>query len=211
MASKSHQKAAAERRARVEALRKAEQARDRRIKIITFSTVGVILAALAGGGWFLYSAAEEKERAAAAPIDGVQTWDKLARDHVQTDVDYPMTPAVGGKHDPAWANCDSVVYTEEVREENAVHSLEHGAVWISYNDEAADADVQKLTQKVESTTYTFISPVGEQDSPITLSAWGHQLKVKKASDPRIDRFLEKFVQGEQTPEPGAPCTGGSMA
>lgn len=207
----SQKKAAAERRAKVEALRKVEKARERRIKIITFSTVGVIFAALAGGGWYLYSAAEEEQRAAAAPVKGVQTWKDLARDHVQEDVDYPMTPAAGGKHHPAWANCDSVVYTEELKEENAVHSLEHGAVWISYNDKAPESAIKELTQRVESTSYTFISPVGDQESPITLTAWGLQLQVDKASDPRIGKFLEKYVQGEQTPEPGAPCTGGVMA
>jgi hypothetical protein len=41
-----------------------------------------------------------------------------------------------------------------------------------------------------------------------LSAWGHQRTVTSASDPNVAKFFEKYVQGEQTPEPGAPCTGG---
>lgn len=47
-------------------------------------------------------------------------------------------------------------------------------------------------------------------SPITLTAWGRQLNVKKASDPEVSKFLE-YVQGEQAPEPGAACTGGKAA
>ncbi|AXK34399.1 DUF3105 domain-containing protein [Streptomyces armeniacus] len=209
--AKNRNKAATDRRARIEEMRRAEAARDRRNKILAISAATVILAATIGGGWYLFSAAEEEEQAKTAPMEGEKTWDKLGRDHVEKDVDYPMTPAVGGEHSPVWANCDSEVYTKELKEENAVHSLEHGAVWISYNDKASRNDVKALTERVEKTSYTFISPNARQSSPITLSAWGHQLTVKKASDPRVGKFVEKYVQGEQTPEPGAACTGGTSA
>jgi hypothetical protein len=119
-----------------------------------------------------------------------------------------MSPPAGGDHNDAWANCDAVVYDVEVPEVNAVHSLEHGAVWITYNDQASDADVRALTERVNQTSYTFLSPYPDQESPITLTAWGHQLGVEQASDQRVDRFLEEYVQGEQTPEPGAACTNG---
>ncbi|MBB5796324.1 hypothetical protein HDA41_004288 [Streptomyces caelestis] len=32
-----------------------------------------------------------------------------------------------------------------------------------------------------------------------------------ASDPRVEQFTTAYVQGPQTPEPGAPCTGGLTA
>ena len=50
-----------------------------------------------------------------------------------------------------------------------------------------------------------MSPYPEQASPIMLSAWGVQLAVDSADDPRVDQFLAKFRQGPQTPEPGATC------
>ncbi|MCT2591612.1 DUF3105 domain-containing protein [Streptomyces sp. N2-109] len=211
MGSKNKSKTADARRARIEEMRRADAARDRRHRIFAITAGLVILTATVGGGWLLFSAAEEEEQAKAAPVRGEKTWDELDRDHVEEDVDYPMTPAVGGKHNPVWANCDSEVYTKELKEENAVHSLEHGAVWISYNDKASAGDVKALTQRVERTTYTFISPVSGQSGPITLSAWGHQLTVEKASDARVGEFIDKYVQGEQTPEPGAACTGGVPA
>jgi hypothetical protein len=34
--------------------------------------------------------------------------------------------------------------------------------------------------------------------------------VKSASDPDVAKFFSQFVQGSQTPEPGASCTGGTM-
>ena len=89
--------------------------------------------------------------------------------------------------------------------------MEHGAVWVTYNDKAAQADVKTLAAKVTKTPYTLMSPYKNQSSPITLSAWGHQLNVDKASDPRVNEFLDKYVQGKQTPEPGAACTGGKSS
>jgi hypothetical protein len=92
-----------------------------------------------------------------------------------------------------------------------VHSLEHGAVWVTYNDKATDADVKALAAKVRKTPYTLMSPLKKQSSPITLTAWGHQVSVNKQSDPRVAEFLDKYVQGKQTPEPGAACTGGKSS
>lgn len=92
---------------------------------------------------------------------------------------------------------------------SAVHSLEHGAVWVTYNDTATGADIRALADRVSKTPYTFMSPYKKQSSRFTLTAWGHQLSVGAASDPRVAQFFTKYVQGEQTPEPGAPCTGGN--
>jgi hypothetical protein len=201
---------AAARRARVDELRRAEQARERRKKVAAITVSVVVLAAVVFGGYRLFTAGEEPRKLRTDLIPSEQTWGKLGRDHVTKDVDYAMTPPAGGDHDPVWANCNGDVYTKEIREENVVHSLEHGAVWVTYNDQATDADVKALADRVSKTPYTLMSPYKDQPSPITLTAWGHQLKVDKASDARVAQFFTRYVQGKQTPEPGAPCTGGSM-
>ncbi|MFJ9325197.1 DUF3105 domain-containing protein [Streptomyces sp. NPDC101230] len=143
-------------------------------------------------------------------IAGVKSWDaaELGRAHSAGDVDYPMTPPVGGDHNPSWLNCDGDVYEKAVPNVNAVHSLEHGAVWVTYSTRAADGDVAKLAERVRSTPFTFMSPYADQEGAIVLSAWGKQVTVDSAGDRRVDQFLARYVQGPQTPEPGAPCTGG---
>ncbi|MET8057992.1 DUF3105 domain-containing protein [Streptomyces microflavus] len=144
-------------------------------------------------------------------IAGLKSWDaaELGRNHSAGDVDYPMTPPVGGDHNPSWLNCDGDVYEKAVPDVNAVHSLEHGAVWVTYSAKAADADVAKLAERVRSTPFTLMSPYADQEGVIVLSAWGKQVTVDSADDRRVDQFLAQYVQGPQTPEPGAPCTGGS--
>ncbi|MEU3313479.1 DUF3105 domain-containing protein [Streptomyces sp. NPDC048387] len=199
---------------RIAEMRRAEKARDRRNKIIAISVSGAVVAGLIGfGTWVLMDQKQKEKDAAAArkaPVNGEQSWDvkKLGRNHVETPVKYEMNPPVGGDHNPRWMNCNGDVYKNAIPEVNAVHSLEHGAVWVTYNEKAAKADVDTLAAKVGKTPYTLMSPDKEQAGTIMLSAWGKQLTVDKADDPRVAQFFTKYVQGPQTPEPGAACTNG---
>ncbi|MFD8827598.1 DUF3105 domain-containing protein [Streptomyces sp. NPDC059605] len=155
-------------------------------------------------------AEEQQGKADGGPIEGLRTWDaeKLTRNHVGTPVTYPMKPPVGGDHNPVWMNCDGEVYEKAIPDVNAVHSLEHGSVWVTYTGKAPAADVAKLAERVGRTPYSLMSPYEGQSGTIMLSAWGNQVTVDGADDPRVGRFFEKFVQGPQTPEPGATCSGG---
>lgn len=216
----SAKKSSAARTARIEEMRRAEQARERRARILTIGASVVVVAGLVVGGVVLIQSQSDDGGSSAAEgsknpgkfvtgKDGVRTWEgELARNHVTKAVDYPVTPPVGGDHNPVWMNCNGDVYTDEINDTNAVHSLEHGAVWVTYNADADKADVDALAAKVKKTPYTLMSPVDGQKDAIMLTAWGHQRAVTGAEDPNVDAFLEKFVQGQQTPEPGAACTNG---
>ncbi|WP_407912636.1 DUF3105 domain-containing protein [Kitasatospora sp. NE20-6] len=203
-----------DRKARIAELRAAEQRRDRRNKIVAFSVAGALVAGMIGAGtWIALDAKHDRDakaKAAAAPIDGVQTFDNLSRNHVETKVDYPQTPPVGGDHNPVWLDCMGTVYDKPVENGNAVHSLEHGAVWVTYNAKASAEDIKTLSAKVKATTYTLMSPYPDEKGTITLTAWGTQLTVDSASDPRVEKFFTKYVQGPQTQEPGASCSTGAM-
>lgn len=214
----------AARKARIEDMRRAERSRERRNRILTVTASVVVVAGLVAGGTYLISSQSDKSDTTdsdtassdskgsghfVAGKDGVRTWSgTLSRNHVTKAVSYPMEPPVGGDHHQVWMNCNGDVYTKAVNNMNAVHSLEHGAVWVTYNSKASDADVKALAEKVEKTPYTLMSPDDEQKDPIMLTAWGKQRTVKSASDPDIDAFFKEFVQGKQTPEPGAACTNG---
>ncbi|OON72042.1 DUF3105 domain-containing protein [Streptomyces tsukubensis] len=215
--AKNTSKSANDRRARIAEMRRAERSRDRRNRTLAITLSAVVVAGVVGFGAFVLtkeSDDSDKEKAAAsAPVAGEKSWDakKLGRDHVTRRVDYPMNPPVGGDHDAVWMNCDGDVYDKAIPEVNAVHSLEHGAVWVTYNGEAADADIKALGSKVDKTPYSLMSPVADQKGALMLSAWGKQVTVKSAKDPRVNQFFSKYVQGPQTPEPGAACTQGRDA
>lgn len=221
MATKgSKTKGAAERRAKIEELRRAEKARERRYRIITITSCTVIVAGLAVGGFFLVDAGNKKEEKAtkvsssvvkSGEFKGMKTWKNLGRTHVGGTVKYAMSPPVGGNHNQVWQNCEGNVYDKPLTKENAVHSLEHGAVWVTYSDKASKEDIATLKSRVEKTKYSLMSPYEDQDAPIVLNAWGNQLDIQKASDPRVAAFFKKFVQGKQTPEPNAYCSNGKSS
>lgn len=148
------------------------------------------------------------ERAGAdVQIEDVQTFSNLVRGHTQDPVSYAQTPPVGGLHNPTWQNCG--VYTQPIPNENAVHSLEHGVVWITYEPDLAADELQKLQDLTRQSGYRLLSPYPGLPSPIVLSAWGYQLQLENADDPRILDFIEAYEQNPRGPEPGAPCTGGT--
>ncbi len=129
--------------------------------------------------------------------------------HVQPTqrVAYDRYPPVGGPHDAEWADCNGDVYPTAVRNENMVHPLEHGAIWITYNPKTiAAGDLEKLTALVTGKTYIYMSPYPDLDSPISVQAWAHQLKVTSASDVRIRQFITALQQNQYiAPEPGGSC------
>ncbi|WP_214371095.1 DUF3105 domain-containing protein [Pseudonocardia sp. H11422] len=142
-------------------------------------------------------------------IEGVQTVDFVGGQHVTAEqqVAYTHNPPMGGAHDYAWAACNGVVYPQAVRSENLVHSLEHGAVWITYNpDQVTGEALATLRAKVDGQPYMVMSPYPGLDQPISLQSWGHQLKLGDANDVRIDQFVQALRRNQYThPEPGASC------
>ena len=125
--------------------------------------------------------------------------------HVEGPVDYEQTPPAGGPHAPVWLNCGT--YEQEVPNENAVHSMEHGAVWVTYRPDTPADSVRSLESTLDK-PYTILSPFEDLPAPVVASAWGTQLLLDGADDPRLEAFLREYVQGSQAPEPGAACTGG---
>jgi hypothetical protein len=191
---------------KVARMRREQAARDRRRKIGLIATTLVVVLAVAGGITAIIVNANNKTKSSAS-IAGVQTYTGLARNHVTTKVTYKQTPPVGGDHNPTWLNCG--IYTSPVPNENAVHDLEHGAVWVTYQPALAKTEVAKLTSIAKGQTYLDLSPYPGLPTPVVASAWGVQLKLNSASDPRLEAFIKKYKQGPQTPEPGATCTGGT--
>jgi hypothetical protein len=186
-------------------LRAAQAAKDRRRRIGIVSGVAVVVLAIAAAVTAVVLNANSDSTPAVA-LAGVKTYSGLARNHVSGTVKYAQNPPVGGNHAPVWLNCG--IYTSPVANENAVHDLEHGAVWITYQPTLAKDQVKTLTSLAKGQTYLDLSPYPGLPTPVVASAWGVQLQLQSASDPRLAAFVKKYKQGPQTPEPGAACTGG---
>jgi hypothetical protein len=196
------------RRERVAQMRAEEQRKDRRRNLLMFGTAGLIAVAIVTAAVI---AVVQQRSEDAEPIVGLVEVDDLTNTHVQGDVEYDETPPLGGDHNEAWLNCG--VYSEPVPNENAVHSLEHGAVWITYQPDLDESSVETLRDFVNDQNRAtrdmmLLSPYEGTSAPVVVSAWGRQVELDSADDPRLDRFTREFVNGNQSPEPLAACTGG---
>jgi hypothetical protein len=172
--------------------------------------IGVAIALFAVGviGYAVFQVNEAK-KPAAQRIQGVLDYHKTkyGRNHVTTHVKYAQSPPVGGNHNAIWQNCMGDVYPAQIANEHAVHSLEHGAVWITYRPGLATSEITRLAAKVRGKTYLLMSPYPGLSTPISLQAWGYQLRVNSSSDKRIDAFISA-LSNKGAPEPGGLCSSG---
>ncbi|NQX16191.1 DUF3105 domain-containing protein [Rathayibacter sp. VKM Ac-2857] len=187
---------------KVEAYKREQAKRKRSGRIWIWSLSA--LAVVAIGGIVAVTVLGNQQIVEARQIDGLQTFENDAT-HVAGPVEYEQTPPAGGPHNAVWMNCG--VYNEPVPNENAVHDLEHGAVWATYDPSLPQSEVDALIAAMPE-TYAVVSPYEGLESPIVLSAWDAQVAIDSPEDPRIDAFIERFWQASTAPEPGAPCTGG---
>ncbi|HEY5455952.1 MAG TPA: DUF3105 domain-containing protein [Acidothermaceae bacterium] len=160
---KQHRRAVeTSRREHIAQLRAAEQQKEHRKKLTR--NAGVAAVVLGGVAAIAIPAAMKSSHTTkpAVAIAGVQTFTGLSRTHTTHPVKYAQNPPVGGPHSPHWLTCG--VYTTPVPNENAVHDLEHGAVWITYQPNLPAAQVATIQADalappvVRGTRFVTVSP-----------------------------------------------------
>lgn len=182
-----------------------EPDRPRRLLLVVVAGgLALTLVALAVG--VPLAVAEIRDRAAPS-LDDVRVYEDVDAGHTDSSVEYDPVPPVGGPHHPAWLDCG--VYDEPVRDENTVHSLEHGTVWITYDPDLPVGDVRELADALPDKG--ILSPYPGQDAPVVVTVWARQLLLDGADDERLQLFLEAYGDGHTAPEPFASCAGGVRA
>ena len=191
------------RQRRAERLKRSEQQRRGRL----FTRLGV--AGLVGGGGAVGVYSNLREREARQPPAGVEVFACLSRDHVDDPVESAPAPPVGGALAAVWQNCGD--YPAPVASETAVHSLEHGAVWIAYRPDLLQEQIGTRRELAEERSHILASPFPDLPVPVVASAWSNQLPLDSADSPDLARFIRAFRLGPQTPGPGAAGAGGTLA
>ncbi len=194
-------------RERAAEMRAEQQRRDRRKRNLSFGGVAVAIVAVVGGLTWLGLRGQSTATGPGPAIEGLQSYSDLARDHVTGAVAYPQSPAVGGKHSAVWQNCGW--YASTIANENAVHSMEHGAAWVTYRADLAADQKARLKSELAGRRYVVTSEYSNLDAPVVVSAWGAQVKLTDADDSRLTAFLDAYANSPKAPEPGGECTGGT--
>jgi hypothetical protein len=178
---------------------------ERRIPVGALVVGGVVVAALVA--FVAVVVADVRQGGGGGAPAGVETVDVgPGGRHTPATVNYGQTPPAGGEHNPVWQNAG--FYAEPIHDETAVHTLEHGAVWITYSPDLPEDQVGVLRDLAQGQDCVLASPYKGLPSPVVASSWGKQLELEGAEDPDLERFVRAYKQGPETPEPGAACTGG---
>ncbi len=153
-----------------------------------------------GFGLYLYL-----KPAAPKPKLG-QTYAIASRTHIpegsNTHPPYNSNPPSSGDHWPTPATCK--VYTEEIPDEAALHSLEHGAVWISYKDKNDKDTIKRLTGLAAGGGgKILLIPRSKDDSKIAVGSWGRVMKLEKYDEQKIKDYIRYYRNA--SPEPTAGC------
>lgn len=166
----------------------------------------VLFAACSGSSDDTASAPGESDSTSDAPTEVVTTpLAEITANHVDPPVSFDTSPSTGGDHFGFWHNCG--FYSEELIEGAATHSLEHGAIWITYGESLDDEGVAALESLAAGNPRLLISPY-DHDEPIVLSAWGAQQRgIQSATAPEIDAFITDWIDNPELIEAGASCNG----
>lgn len=172
---------------------------------------GVVLVLLVAGLFYL---GFQGQTGPTGDIEGLVVLSNPSRDHVNGDIDYGEPVPAGGPHNPSWLNCG--IYDEPVQAENAVHSMEHGAVWLAYQPDLPADQVEILRNTVRNQrsrlgeALIILSPQPDLPTPIVAAAWRVRLELENPLDERLQLFLSRYQRGPFTPEMGADCTFGGV-
>lgn len=139
-------------------------------------------------------------------IDGVIAYRITSNDHIAGEIAYPVSPPPGGPHNEVWVSCG--FHEEPFEDENLVHDLEHGAIWLAYSPDLDDADLEVLRSladehKVIAAPYDGLA----EGEAVVATAWARQLRLDSVDDERLLEFVEQYADGPQAPEAGVTCTG----
>jgi hypothetical protein len=176
--------------------------------------IGVAVVVVIGAIIFEIHRLQQPSRGADPHTDipqlaAVKTYDYVGAQHTTDPVSYAETPPAGGPHNPAWEDCG--VYTRQIADENAVHSLEHGTVWITYRPGLSASDLEALQTALATvkSRKTILSPYPGLPAQVVVSVWNAQLFLTGASDPRLPIFLRFYGDGHTSPEGSSTsCAGG---
>lgn len=139
------------------------------------------------------------------PPKGIQVYPATTNRTVEGPIHYDREPPTNGNHAPIWQNCG--FYREPIQDRHAVHSMDHGVVWITYRPDLPRQQLETLRSYGDE-NYVMVSPYPGQRAPVIATSWRVQLLLNGADDPRLEQFVSEFKVSELAPLSGNRCVMG---
>ncbi len=174
-----------------------EQIKQKKIctkKYITWAVVAVSVGLI---GYLLVSSSNKPENVRPGVAFGIQ-----GQQHVADGAShgaYNSNPPTSGWH---LAQAVSFgVYDKELSDEQLIHSIEHGGIWISYKDVDSETKLKLVTLAEKYPGSVILTPRLANDSKIALASWGRLEKLEIFDEQAIINFIK--ANTNKSPEPFA--------
>ena len=145
-----------------------------------------------------------RPEAVSASVEGTVDYDIVGRNHMAQGTSgsgYNSNPPSSGPHWPAAVK--NGVYADSLPDEQLIHNLEHGHIWIAYKSDVSDDVKSKLSEIVgEEDWKVVMAPRDQNDTAIAIVAWGRVLKMDEPDYDKIRSFIRTYRNRgpERTPE-----------
>jgi hypothetical protein len=139
------------------------------------------------------------------PPEGIEVYPASTNRTVEGPIEYDRRPPTNGDHDPLWQNCG--VYERPIKDRHAVHSMDHGVVWITHSPDLPAGAIETL-RSYGKEKYVIVSPYPGLNAPVVATSWRVQVELDGAADPRLREFVDGFRSSEIAPLSGNRCEGG---
>ena len=204
---------------------RARKAIARRSAIRRALTIAGVVTVLAVGAYLIFNvsspgsvSARALDVGAAAGCGDILTpaAEAPGGDHLASgeSAGYTEQPATSGPHDPAPLPSEPAVNSDPIREENAVHNLEHGYVILYYRANGPQAlgedVVDRLAQVADSQDKVLLAPYPdlEEGTSFAMTAWNKLWECPADVSPEdaatmANSFIEAYRGTSNAPEANA--------
>ena len=153
------------------------------------------------GVWFLSKPSvlgeqtdESKPAAVSNSVEGTVDYDIVGRQHIAQGTSgsgYNSNPPSSGPH---WANpAKNGIHDQVLPDEQLIHDLEHGYVWIAYRPEASDEVKNKLREIVRGDDWKVVlAPRDKNEAMVALVAWGRVLSMDQFDEGKVKDFIRAY-------------------
>jgi hypothetical protein len=191
------------RKSRVKARKAAQSQQGKQQQtILIVGVVVVFISFLAIVAWRARTAPGANLDLDAIPDNSV-AYESLGREHINLGdehIPYNSNPPTSGPHA---SPLRTRVYTSDMPDENLIHNLEHGHIWLSYRD-SDDEETLSLFRQFQSqfTSSVIVTHRPANDSRIAVAAWTRLLKLDDPDEEQILAFIRRYLDKAPESIPG---------
>ena len=193
-----------DRKKKIKELKKEKDKRQATIKKTRYIAISIVVLAIVIIGSRLGTKKAPEKIAFEQKVEGVSLDGKVEEFRIEgvnhispgDTATYNTNPPTSGPH---WANPADWGFNEkELPDEQLIHNLEHGGIWITFRDlDKGSLSTLKNIAK-NNRNSVVITRRDKNDDLIAVVSWGRMMKLTEVDETLIQKYIDTYIN--QSPE-----------